>query len=79
MEWSEAELHRVSKGAISLGRTLRYGLRAYPGLRDDRNLRGWLLRIAARKVIDHHRATRRRPLPVETVPERGAEPAAMAG
>jgi RNA polymerase sigma factor (sigma-70 family) len=56
--------------------TMLAALRAYPSLRDDRNLRGWLLRIAARKVIDHHRATRRRPLPVETVPERGMEPPA---
>ncbi len=53
--------------------TMLAALRAYPGLRDDRNLRGWLLRIAARKVLDAHRATRRRPIPVETVPERGAE------
>jgi RNA polymerase sigma factor (sigma-70 family) len=58
--------------------TMLAALRAYPGLEDDRNLRGWLLRISARKVIDHHRATRRRPLPVETVPERAVEPAAMS-
>ena len=53
--------------------TMLAALRAYPGLRDDRNLRGWLLRIAARKVLDAHRATRRRPIPVEAVPERGVE------
>jgi RNA polymerase sigma factor (sigma-70 family) len=46
-------------------------LRAYPELRDARNLRGWLFTIAHRKVIDHHRATARRPLPVEAVPEPG--------
>ncbi|HEX3330403.1 MAG TPA: sigma-70 family RNA polymerase sigma factor, partial [Gaiellales bacterium] len=38
--------------------TMLAALRAYPGLRDDRNLRGWLLRIAARKVLDSHRARR---------------------
>jgi RNA polymerase sigma factor (sigma-70 family) len=46
-------------------------LRAYPDLRDDRNLRGWLFTIAHHKVLDHHRATARRPLPVPDVPERG--------
>ncbi len=40
-------------------------LRAYPGLQDDRNLRGWIYRIAARKALDAHRAARRRPMPVE--------------
>ncbi len=53
--------------------TMLAALRAYPGLRDDRNLRGWLLRIAARKVLDSHRAARRRPVPVADVPDRGFE------
>jgi DNA-directed RNA polymerase specialized sigma24 family protein len=44
--------------------TFLAALRAYPGLKDDRNLRGWLLTIAHRKAIDHHRARGRRPLPV---------------
>lgn len=39
-------------------------LRAYPRLRDAANLRGWLLTIAHRKVIDHARARGRRPVPV---------------
>ncbi len=39
-------------------------LRAYPGLRDASNLRGWLLTIAHRKAIDHLRARGRRPVPV---------------
>ena len=34
-------------------------LRAYPGLRDGRNLRAWVLTIADRVAIDEHR--RRRP------------------
>jgi RNA polymerase sigma factor (sigma-70 family) len=46
-------------------------LRAYPDLRDGTNLRGWLFTIAHHKVIDHHRATNRRPVPVDDVPERG--------
>lgn len=39
-------------------------LRAYPRLTHAENLRGWLLRIAQRKVIDAHRARTRRPVPV---------------
>jgi RNA polymerase sigma factor (sigma-70 family) len=47
-------------------------LRAYPRLRDDSNLRSWLLTIAHRKAIDHVRSRRRQPLPVQEVPERAA-------
>ncbi|HWW67517.1 MAG TPA: sigma-70 family RNA polymerase sigma factor [Solirubrobacterales bacterium] len=46
-------------------------LRAYPKLGDASNLRGWLLTIAYRKAVDHHRANGRRPVPV-------AEPAEVA-
>jgi RNA polymerase sigma factor (sigma-70 family) len=52
--------------------TMLSALRAYPGLRDASNLRGWLLRIAERKAVDAHRARVRRPVPVESVPEREA-------
>jgi len=38
-------------------------LRSYPRLRHARNLRSWLLTIAHRKAIDHHRAGSRRALP----------------
>ena len=44
-------------------------LRAYPTMRDASNLRGWLLTIARRKVIDSRRAASRRPLLVESMPE----------
>ncbi len=44
-------------------------LRAYPRLRDASNLRAWLLTIAGRKAIDHHRGRARRAVPVEHVPE----------
>lgn len=44
-------------------------LRAYPGLRRDEHLRGWLFTIAHHKVLDHHRATARRPTPVGAVPD----------
>jgi len=58
--------------------TFLAALRAYPGLRDDGNLRGWLITIAHRKAIDHHRARGRRPVPVAEVAEEavpGPEPA----
>jgi RNA polymerase sigma factor (sigma-70 family) len=44
-------------------------LRAYPRLEHTRNLRSWLLTIAHRKAIDHHRAGSRRPLPSGTSEE----------
>jgi RNA polymerase sigma factor (sigma-70 family) len=48
-------------------------LRAYPKLSDGSNLRGWLITIAHRKTIDHHRARGRRPLPVAEVKEVAVE------
>lgn len=38
-------------------------LRGYERLEHAENLRGWLLTIAHRKAIDHHRGTARRPRP----------------
>ena len=49
--------------------TFLAALRAYPRLEDDRNLRGWLLTIAHRKAIDHHRSRQRRATPVGDAPE----------
>jgi len=49
--------------------TFLSALRAYPKLKDGRNLRGWLFTIAHRKAIDHHRARGRRPVPVAEVEE----------
>jgi RNA polymerase sigma factor (sigma-70 family) len=54
--------------------TMIAALRAYPRLSHGDNLRGWLLRIGQRKAIDAHRARGRRPVPVETIPERGGSP-----
>ena len=36
--------------------TMIAALRAYPALRDDGNLRGWMFTIAHRKALDSHRA-----------------------
>jgi RNA polymerase sigma factor (sigma-70 family) len=51
--------------------TMLAALRAYPRLRDARNLRGWLLRIAHNEAVDHHRSARRRPYPMAELPEPG--------
>lgn len=48
--------------------TFLAALRAYPRLRNDDNLRGWVLTIAGRKVIDAARARRRRAHPAGEVP-----------
>jgi len=52
--------------------TFLAALRAYPRLRDGEHLDRWLLRIASRKAIDHHRARGRRPVPSDDLPERPA-------
>jgi RNA polymerase sigma factor (sigma-70 family) len=53
--------------------TFLAALRAYPKLKDDGNLRGWLVTIAHRKAIDFHRAKGRRPVPVAEVAEAAVE------
>ncbi len=57
-------------GADCYQETVIAALRAWPPSHDG-NLRSWLFTVAHRKVIDHSRATDRRPLPVGDVPERG--------
>ncbi|GAB3685740.1 RNA polymerase sigma factor [Angustibacter aerolatus] len=47
-------------------------LAAYPGLRDARNLRSWLLTVTARCATDVHRARARRADPVAELPDRPA-------
>jgi RNA polymerase sigma factor (sigma-70 family) len=51
-------------------------LRNYPRLRDDSNLRAWVLTIARRKAIDTARARGRRAIPSDSLPERPATPPA---
>ncbi|HXS32150.1 MAG TPA: sigma-70 family RNA polymerase sigma factor [Solirubrobacterales bacterium] len=71
-----AEVMGVLRGAVGrtdaddcFQETFLAALRAYPKLKDASNLRGWLLTIAHRKAIDHHRANGRRALPVAEVVE----------
>jgi RNA polymerase sigma factor (sigma-70 family) len=54
-------------------------LRAYPRLRRDSNVRGWLLTIAHRKAIDAHRARGRRAVPVAEMDRGGAEDPGLRG
>jgi RNA polymerase sigma factor (sigma-70 family) len=49
-------------------------MRAYPQLPPDSNVRGWLVTIAHNRAIDHLRASRRRPTPMEHLPEGRAVP-----
>jgi RNA polymerase sigma factor (sigma-70 family) len=54
-------------------------LRAYPRLEHGRNLRSWLLTIAHRKAIDHHRARGRRAVPAGSAEEvAGGKPTSNA-
>ena len=76
LEEHAADVMGVLRGAVGrtdaddcFQETFLAALRAYPKLRDAGNLRGWLLTIAHRKAIDHHRANGRRPLPVAEVVE----------
>jgi len=71
-----ADVMGVLRGAVGRSdaedcfqETFLAALRAYPRLDNDANLRGWLLTIAHRKAIDHHRANGRKPVPMADPPE----------
>ena len=71
-----ADVMAVLRGAVGgtdaedcFQETFLAALRAYPKLDEAGNLRGWLLTIAYRKAVDHHRANGRRPVPVAEVKE----------
>jgi RNA polymerase sigma factor (sigma-70 family) len=58
--------------------TFLAAMKAWPGLRSGSDHRAWVMTIAYRKAMDHHRARARRPVPVAAVPEvavRDAPPA----
>jgi len=50
--------------------TFLAALHAYPRLREDSNVEAWLVTIAHRKALDHLRATSRRPIAMDELPER---------
>jgi RNA polymerase sigma factor (sigma-70 family) len=71
LEENRVIVYRFLLGAVGSGEaddcfqeTFLAALRAYPKLRNGDNLRGWILAIATRKVIDAARARNRRPQPV---------------
>ncbi len=49
--------------------TFLSALEAYPRLRPDSNVRGWLVTIAHRKAIDQLRVRDRNPVPTDELPE----------
>ncbi|MDX6700849.1 MAG: hypothetical protein QOF26_1075 [Baekduia sp.] len=49
--------------------TFLSAMKAYPRLRAGSNHRAWVLTIAHRKALDHHRARVRHAIPVQDVPE----------
>jgi len=56
--------------------TFLSALVAYPQLAPGANVEAWLVTIAHRKAIDHARATSRRAVPVDVLPEPSASPGA---
>lgn len=57
--------------------TFLAAMRAYPRLQHADALDRWILRIATRKALDHHRGRARRPVPSDTASEMAdARPAA---
>jgi RNA polymerase sigma factor (sigma-70 family) len=59
--------------------TFLSALRSYARVREPDKLDRWILSIASRKAIDHHRGAGRRAIPVDRVPEEapsvaGSEP-----
>jgi RNA polymerase sigma factor (sigma-70 family) len=56
--------------------TFLSAMKAYPDLPADANTEAWLVTIAHRKAIDITRATGRRPIPTDTLPEPAPAPVA---
>ena len=61
-------------GADAFQETFLAALRAYPRVTRGERLDRWILRIASRKAIDHHRAGSRRAVPTADPPERATRP-----
>jgi RNA polymerase sigma factor (sigma-70 family) len=53
--------------------TFLAALRAYPRVREPAKLDRWILAIASRKAIDHHRGAASRALPTDEPPERSVD------
>jgi len=79
LEAQRATVYRFLRAAVGpvdaedcFQETFLAALRAYPTLRHGERLDRWILRIASRKAIDHHRSAARRPIATDAVPERAS-------
>jgi len=77
LEANRATVYRFLTVAVGLQdaddafqETFLSALRAYPRVREPDKLDRWILAIASRTAIDHHRGSGRRPVPTEEPPER---------
>jgi RNA polymerase sigma factor (sigma-70 family) len=74
LEANRTSVYRFLVAAVGMGEvedcfqdTFMSALRAYPRVTEAERLDRWILKIASRKAIDHHRARARRPVPAENV------------
>ena len=81
LEANRATVYRFLTVAVGPGdaddcfqETFLAALRAYPRVTRGERLDRWILRIASRKAIDHHRAGSRRAVPTADPPERVTAP-----
>jgi len=86
LEANRAMVHRFLTVAVGpleaddcFQETFLSALKAYPRLANGDRLDRWVLRIASRKAIDHHRITGRRAVPTDRLPERPATDAEPSG
>jgi RNA polymerase sigma factor (sigma-70 family) len=77
LEANRATVHRFLTVAVGpqdaddvFQETFTAALRSYPRVREPDKLDRWILAIASRKAVDHHRGASRRPLPTDDPPDR---------
>jgi RNA polymerase sigma factor (sigma-70 family) len=76
LDANRATVYRFLVGAVGAGEaddcfqeTFLSALRAYPRVTEGDRLDRWILRIASRKAIDHHRGRANRAVPTEDLPD----------
>lgn len=83
LEANGPTVYRFLRAAVGPGEvddvyqeTFLAALRAYPRVREVDKLDRWVLAIASRKALDHHRARARRPIPTDELGDgaAGGEP-----